>query len=160
MRKIILTDTEPEFNADSDALAKVVASRLGLLPRKKGSTDIMHKLLLELYERQKIATREKILEKAVMSVEDMAGFSGITKQTMYEYLERWLAIDFIHKVTFIAHGKKVVGYKINGTTLEEAFRKTQAIVQNNLADTEKYISELQKLLKNEKIRASMKKETD
>jgi hypothetical protein len=157
MKKIVLQDTEPEFNADSDALAKVVASRLGLLPRKRGSTDVMHKLFLELYERQKIATREKIPEKAVMSVEDMASFSGITKQTMYEYLERWLVIDFIHKVTFLSNGKKVIGYKINGTTLEDAFKKTQAVVTNNLRETEKYIQELQKLLKNEKIRASMKK---
>jgi hypothetical protein len=156
MRKIVLQDTEPEFNADSDALAKVVASRLGLLPRKRGSTDVMHKLLLELYERQKVATREKVPEKAVMSVEEMAGFSGITKQTMYEYLERWLVIEFIHKVTFLSNGKKVIGYKINGTTLEDAFKKTQVVVVNNLRETETYISELQKLLKNEKIRASMK----
>lgn len=159
MNKIILTDAEPEYNADSDALAKIVTMRLGLLPRKKGSTDYMHKILLELYERTKKATREKNPELAVMTVEEMAAFASITKQTMYEYVDRWLQLEFISKVSYIGSDKKVVkGYKLSGNTLEDAFQKARIIVMKNLDATQNYIQELQKLLKNEKIKASMKKD--
>lgn len=155
MKKIIITDAEPEFNANSDALAKVIVSRLGLLPRKRGSNDSMHKIMLELYERSKNATRVKNPKLAVMSVEKMADFAGITKQTMYDYLGRWLDIDFIYKVSYIDdRGKKIVGYKLNGNNLEEAFKKSSSIILKNLNQTEKYVSELQKLIKNEKIRES------
>lgn len=158
-KKIILNDTEPEFNADSDALAKVVVSRLGLLPRKRGSNDNMHRIMLELYERCKIATKEKNPKHAVMTVEDMASFAGITKQTMYDYIGRWVDIEFIYRVSFLDDfGKKIVGYRLNGSNLEEAFLKVEKIVSKNLSVTSKYVSELQKLIKNEKIRESMKKD--
>jgi hypothetical protein len=45
----------------------------------------------------------------------------------------------------------VIGYKLNGNTLEQAFEKTKAKINNNLQFTQKYILELQKTLKNEKI---------
>ena len=110
MRKFILTDAEPPFNSDSDTVAKIVTSRLGLLPRKLGATDAMHLLLLELYERTKLATRDKNAELAVMTVEQMAAFAKITKQTMYEYLERWNDLEFIVRVSFFdAQKKKIVG---------------------------------------------------
>ncbi|MGM5483774.1 MAG: hypothetical protein ACQER9_02550 [Nanobdellota archaeon] len=159
MKKIILDNTEPEFNADSSGLAKVITSRLGLLPRKKGSNDGMHNILLQLYERSKESTKEKDPEKAVMTVEDMAAFAGITKQTMYDYLERWLDIELISKVSFVGKDRKtIIGYKLNGSNLEESFNKTKNIVLNNLNITEKYIQDLQKIIKNEKIKAKMKKE--
>ena len=155
-KKIILNDTEPEFNADSDALAKVVVSRLGLLPRKRGSNDNMHRIMLELYERCKTATKEKNPKHAVMTVEDMASFAAITKQTMYDYIGRWVDIDFIYRVSFLDDfGKKIVG--LNGSNLEEAFSKVEKVISKNLSITSKYLSELQKLIKNEKIRESMKK---
>lgn len=159
MNKILLTDAEPEYNANSDALAKIITMRLGLLPRKKGSTDHMHKIMLELYERSKKAAREKNPELAVMTVEEMAAFAGITKQTMYEYVDRWLQLEFISKVSYIGSDKKVVkGYKLTGSTLEDAFQKARIVVMKNLDTTQHYILELQKLLKNEKIKASMKKD--
>jgi hypothetical protein len=161
MNKIILTDAEPNFDANSEDLAKIVTSRLGLLPRKVGSNEKMHKILIELYERTKTATREKKPEKAVMTVEEMAAYAGISKQTMYEYLERWLVVDFLVKISFIGADSKVIkGYKLNGTNLEEAFAKVKSVVENNLSSTEKHLSNLQKMLKNEKIRASMSKDIE
>ena len=49
-QKIILTNVEPDINATADELANVVIWRLGLMPRKKGSTEKMNKVLIELYE--------------------------------------------------------------------------------------------------------------
>ncbi len=159
MKKIILTDVEPEFNSDSNSLSKVVISRLGLLPRKKGSNDCMHKIMQELYERCKKATKEKNQKFSVMTVEDMANYAQITKQTMYEYLGRWIDIEFIIKVSFLDDlGKKVIGYKLNGNNLEEAFNKVEKMILKNLSETSKYVSELQKMIKNEKISETMKKD--
>lgn len=159
MKNIILNNTESEFNPSTDSLAKVIVSRLGLLPRKKGSTDSMHKIMLELYEKTKQANRQKKPELAVMTVEEMAAFANITKQTMYEYLERWLRIDFIVRITYMAtvdgKPKKVVGYKLNGTTIEDAFSKVQSVISKNLDQTNQYISELQRMIKNEKIKEKM-----
>ena len=111
------------MNPTSEELAKIVMSRVGLEPRKSGSTDKMHRCLLELYERSKIANREKNLEKAVMTVEEMAFFAGITRQTMYDYLKRWIALSLIMKTSHINNNKVIIGYKLNGTTLEQAFEK-------------------------------------
>ena len=159
MKKIILSDAEPQFDSNSTDLAKIVTSRLGLLPRKRGSNDSMHKILIELYERTKTATRSKKPENAIMTVEEMSAFAGITKQTMYEYLERWLVLDLLAKVSFIGADSKVVkGYKLNGANLEEAFKRIKNVVNNNLSQTEKMISDLQKMLKNEKIKKSMTKD--
>jgi len=153
MKKIMLSNVEPEFNADSDSLAKVISTRLGLLPRKKGANNNMHKILLELYERMKNSTREKMPENSIMTVEEMATLVNITKQTMYEYLDRWLTIEIIIKVSFVGRDSKIIrGYRLNGSTLEDAFTKVKAIINNNIKETEKYIIELQKQLKNEKIR--------
>ncbi len=157
MNKIILTDIEPGINPSSDELANVVVTRLGLMPRKKGSTEKMNMVLVELYERAKKAYREKKPTEAVMTVEEMALLAGITRQTMYDYLKRWLAIDFIAKTSFIGRENKVVvGYKLNGNTLENAFEKAKAKINSNLDFTLKYILELQKTVKNEKISHGMK----
>jgi hypothetical protein len=160
MKKIILGDVEPDYNCDSNSLARIITSRLGLIPRKEGSTDALHKILLELYERTKIATRDKKPEAAIMTVEEMASFAGITKQTMYEHLEKWLNLDFLVKISYISGEKIVKGYRLNGTTLEEAFTKAKVIIGKNLDLTQKYIQDLQKMLKNEKISATIKKKEE
>ena len=158
MEKIILTNVEPGMSPNSNELANVIINRLGLMPRKKGSTDKMHKPLLELYEKAKEAAKTKDQRLAVMTVEEMAFFAGITRQTMYEYLKRWLGIAVIVKTSYIDHnGKAVIGYRLNGNTLEDAFEKTQMKIRNNLEFSLKYIKELQRLIKNEKISKSQKK---
>ncbi len=157
MNKIILTDLEPGINPDSDELANVVVTRLGLMPRKKGSTEKMNLVLVELYERAKKAYRDKNPTIAVMTVEEMASLAGITRQTMYDYLKRWLVLDFITKTSFIGlRNKVIVGYKLNGNTLENAFDKAKSKITTNLDFTLKYIQELQKIVKNEKISQGMK----
>jgi len=114
-------------------------------------------VLVELYERTKKANREKRPTDAVMTVEEMALLAGITRQTMYDYLRRWLAIDFIGKTSFIGLDSKViVGYKLNGSTLENALDKARSRINANLDYTLKYIQELQKTVKNEKISQGMK----
>lgn len=153
--KIILTNVEPDINANSEELADVLIQRLGLMPRKKGSTEKMHRVLIELYERAKEAARTKNPTKSIMTVEDMAYFAGITRQTMYDYLKRWLELDMINKTSFIDETQKVViGYKLNGNTLETAFEKARARINNHMDFTSKYIKELQKIVKNEKISQS------
>ncbi len=156
-QKIILTNIEPDINASSDELAAVLVQRLGLMPRKKGSTERMNKVLIELYERAKEAARHKNPTKSIMTVEEMAYFAGITRQTMYDYLRRWLELDMITKTSYIDENHKVViGYKLNGHTLEQSFEKARARINNNLDFTLKYIRELQKIVKNEKISQAQK----
>ncbi len=156
-RKIILTDIEPGLNPTSGELSEVIIQRLGLMPRKSGSTDKINRVLLELYERAKAAGREKNPSLSVMTVEEMALFAGITRQTMYDYLKRWLDLNLIVKTSYIDENRSVViGYKLNGNTLEAAFDKVRQRINNNLDFTAKYISELQRVVKNEKIRAAQK----
>lgn len=142
------------MNATSTELAKIVMSRIGLEPRKKGSTDKMHRLLLELYERSKIAHRTKRPEEAVMTVEEMGYYAGITRQTMYDYLKRWTSLNILAKTSYITNSKVVIGYKLTGNTLEASFEKAFSQIQQNMQLTLKYVSELQRLVKNEKIAAS------
>lgn len=136
---------------DSKELANVVISRIGLMPRKKGSTEGMYRTLIELYEKTKRANQDKRPEAAIMTVEEMGKFAGITRQTMYEYLSRWTALDLIVKTSYIWEGKVIIGYKLNGNTLEAAFDRVLVKIKNNLEMTHKYIRELQKSLKNEKL---------
>ena len=46
---------EPVENASSEELAKVILARLGLVPRKNDALAKFHNLLVELYERKKLA---------------------------------------------------------------------------------------------------------
>ena len=152
MAKIILTDVEPSMNPNSKELAHIIITRIGLMPRKKGSTEDMYRPLIELYERSKRAYREKKPSLAVMTVEEMGEYAGITRQTMYDYLRRWLDLNLIVKTSYIdANEKVVIGYRLNGNTLEQAFEKAVMRIKNNLETTQKYVRELQKVLKNEKI---------
>ena len=150
--KIILNDITPaSVTPDSKELANVIIARIGLMPRKKGSTEDMYKVLIELYERTKRASQEKKLELAVMTVEEMGSMAGITRQTMYEYLDRWTTLDLIVKTSYIWEGKVIIGYKLNGNTLESAFERVLLQIKNHTEITQKYIKELQKTLKNEKL---------
>jgi hypothetical protein len=151
MTKIVLTNKETGLNPTGEELAKIILARIGLEPRKSGSTENMHKVFMELYARMKMANREKKPEAAVMTVEEMGVFAGITRQTMYDYLKRWLALNTIVKTSYIKDGKVIIGYKLNGATIESAFEKTALSIQNNLEITKKYVQELQRVLKNEKI---------
>ena len=57
--KIVMMDTEIGLNPTSEMLAETVMSRVGLLPRKSGSTDKMHNVMLALYEASKAAAKDK-----------------------------------------------------------------------------------------------------
>ena len=148
------------MNPTSTELARVVLARIGLEPRKRGSTDKMHQTFLELYERSKTAHRTKRPEESVMTVEEMGWHAGITRQTMYDYLKRWLDLNLIVKTSYIINNKVVIGYKLNGSTLEGAFEKSMAQVKNNMTLTLKYVQELQRLIKNEKIKQTQKDKLD
>ena len=154
--KIVLMDIEPGMNPNTEELATVVLCRTGLLPRKKGATDKMHRVLVELYERAKQANRRKQPEIAVMTVEEMGSFAGITRQTMYDYLRRWTGLSMVAKTSYIHNGRVVIGYKLNGTTMEQAFEKAVLTIKNNLETTQKFIKELQRTIKNEKISEAQK----
>lgn len=154
--KIVLANHEPGLNPTAEDLSKIILARIGLMPRKKGSTDKMHQTLLELYERSKQAYRKKKPELSIMTVEDMGTFAGISRQTMYDYLGRWTELGLIAKTSFINEGKVIIGYKLNGNTLEQAFQKSIAAIQDNLSTTQNLIRELQKTVKNEKISESQK----
>jgi len=157
MTKIIITNHEAGMNPTAEELSKVILQRMGLTPRKEGSTDKMQNVLVELYEKTKLAQREKQPESAVMTVEELGLHAGITRQTMYDYLKRWLDLDLITKTSYISDGKVIIGYKLNGNTLESAFEKAVVRVNNHLELSMKYVRELQKLIKNEKIAATQQK---
>ncbi len=150
--QFMLRHVEPTMNPSSDELANTIIHRMGLMPRKKGSTEKMHRVLLELYEKAKVASRDKTPTAAIMTVEEMALHAGISRQTMYDYIKRWVDTEFITKTSYIGSDQKVVvGYNLNGPTLESAFEKMRTRVHNNLDLTAKYVQELQRIVKNEKI---------
>ncbi len=158
-KKYVLFEEEPGLSPSSEELARVIVARLGLMSRKKGSSEKMHKVLIELYERAKEAAKKKEFDKAIMTVEEMALFAGITRQTMYDYLKRWLDLELIQKTSYVGDDRKVViGYKLNGNTLEQAFEKAKAKIITNLEFTLNYIRELQRIVKNEKISKTFKQE--
>lgn len=149
--KIQLANKETTENPTTEELAKVLITRFGLVPRKKDGNAQMHALIMELYERKKIANRDKKPESAVMPVEEMGKFAGIKRQTMYEYLHRWLDLNILKKTSFVSDGKVVIGYELNGTNLEGAFRKAESTIKNHLEDSFKIIEQLQNEIKKEKI---------
>lgn len=158
--KILISDVEPGMNPTAEELSKIILARVGLAPRKQGSTDKMHNVLLELYEKSKLSQRDKKPEAAVMTVEEMGLFAGITRQTMYDYLKRWIDLNMITKTSYINEGKVIVGYKLNGNTLESAFEKAMQKVSNNMETSMKLVRELQKLVKNEKIAKTQKERSE
>jgi hypothetical protein len=153
MMEFLLGNAEP-VNHEVQELAKVLLARFGLLPRKKDGNAQLHKLLLQLYERKKEANREKKPEAAVMPVEEMALYADIKRQTMYDYLRRWLDLQILKKTSFVSSGKVVIGYELNGTNLEGAFRKAEATLKAHMDSSFRIIEHLQNEIKKEKLRGS------
>lgn len=153
--KFELEVTEPLPDADTEEIARILLARFGLLPRKKDGQAKMHKLVLELYERKKTANREKKPEEAVMTVENMGVFAGIKRQTMYDYLGRWLSLSLLKKTSFVANGKVIIGYELNGTNLESAFKKAETTVKNHLEMSLDIVRNLQNEVKKDKIRSNI-----
>jgi hypothetical protein len=153
--KFELEITEPLPDAETEEIARILLARFGLLPRKKDGQAKMHKLLLELYERKKSANREKRPEEAVMTVEDMGVFAGIKRQTMYDYLGRWLSLNLLKKTSFVANGKVVIGYELNGTNMESAFKKAETTIRSHVEQSLDIVRSLQNEVKKEKIRQNI-----
>lgn len=139
-------------NSNSEDMAKILLSRFGLVPRKKDGIAKFHNLLLELYERKKTANKEKKPEEAVMTVEEMAVFAGIQRQTMYDYLGRWIGLNILKKTSFVSNGKVVIGYELNGTNMEGAFRKAEQTIKNHLEYSLELVKNIQNEVKKEKLR--------
>ncbi|MBD3304178.1 hypothetical protein GF343_03465 [Candidatus Woesearchaeota archaeon] len=152
---IQLGNNEVLPDADVEEMARILLARFGLLPRKKDGSAKMHKLLIELYERKKQANKEKKPESAVMPVEEMGIFAGIKRQTMYDYLHRWLHLGILKKTSFVSEGKVIIGYELNGNNLESAFRKAESTVKNHLEDSFRLLGELQNQIKKEKISSAI-----
>jgi len=153
--KIQLEHAEILPEAAPEEIARVLLARFGLLPRKNDGLAKMHSLLLELYERKKQANRDKKPELSVMPVEDMGVFAGIKRQTMYDYLHRWLDLGILKKTSFVSGGKVVVGYELNGSNLEGAFRKAETTIKNHLEGSFKLIDQLQNEIKKDKISSAI-----
>ena len=152
--KIELDSAEPLPESTSEELAKVLLTRLGLTPRKRDGLAQFHRLLLELSERKKTANRDKKPEAAVITVENMGVFAGIKRQTMYDYLGRWLYLQILKKTSFVSDGKVVIGYELNGPNLEAAFKKAQTVIMNHTDATLETVRDLQATIKKEKLKAN------
>jgi hypothetical protein len=150
--KIELKYMNPGQGADSDELSRVILARFGLMPRKKDAKAGFHRLLLEMYEKKKAANNDKKPELAVMTVEEMGAISGIKRQTMYDYLRRWTSLQILKKTSFVNNGAVVAGYELNGTNLENAFRKAESIVHEHINKSIEIVKELQNEVKKEKLR--------
>jgi len=160
MTKFELKKMNPGPGADSDELAKVILARYGLIPRKKDAKAGFHKLLLQLYEKKKAAGREKKPEMAVMTVEEMGLYAGIKRQTMYDYLRRWMMLNVLKKTTFVQNGDVTTGYELNGPNIEAAFSKANDQIHMHLEQSSDFIKELQNEIKKEKLRGNFKPEED
>jgi hypothetical protein len=150
--KIELQYMNPGIGAGSDELSKVVLARFGLMPRKKDAKAGFHKLLLELDDRKKKATNEKKPELAVINVEEMGSVSGIKRQTMYDYLRRWVSLQIIKKTSLVNNGAVITGYELNGFNLENAFKKAESIIHDHMDKSFKIIKELENEIKKDKLR--------
>ena len=156
-RIFYLKDIDPiSSEPDSEELSSVIVERLGLSPRKKNSATSMNRVLIELFNKMKLAHKEKKQELAIMTVEEMGNYANISKQTMYDYMKRWLDLDILVKDSYRYEGKTISGYKLNGNNLLNTFEKSSVKIKNNLDKTLDYVKNLQLLLKNEKISRSMK----
>ncbi|MEM2115818.1 MAG: hypothetical protein QXD62_04100 [Candidatus Woesearchaeota archaeon] len=156
VKKFVFFDVEEMLNSNSEELAKIICYRLGIVPRKNKSNAGMHKVLIELYERKKLANQQKKPELAIMTVEEMALFAGIKRQTMYEYLQRLIIINLIKKSSYVSQGNVIRGYMLNGNTLEDALNKVRETMDYFFEKTKKIILEFQRVQKNEKISSSLK----
>jgi len=151
--KFELKHVNPSPGADQKELSNVVLARFGLIPRKKDAKAAFNKLLLEFYERKKQSLKDKKPELAIMSIDEMALYSNIKRQTMYDYLKRWLSLALIKKASFARGNSIIRGYELNGSNLENAFRKAETIVQQHILRSIDYINDLQNEVKKDKLRA-------
>lgn len=92
---------------------------------------------------------------AVLPVEVMAMHAGIKRQTMYDYLGRWLGLNILKKTSFVSDGKVVIGYELNGTNLEGAFKKAEQVISSHATETVDLIKELQNQVKKEKLSSNL-----
>ena len=151
--KIELDLVEPVQDSSPEELAKIILARFGLMPKKTDGTAKMYNLLLELSERKKEANKLKKPEKAVMTVEEMGLFAGIKRQTMYDYLGRWLVINVLKKTSFVSVGKIVTGYELNGSNMESAFKKAEFVIKGHLEQSLDMVRLLQNEVKREKLKS-------
>lgn len=158
--KFELEHIEPLPDADSEEITRIVLARFGLLPRKKDGIAKMHNLLIEFSERKKQANRDKKPELAVLPVEEMALHAGIKRQTMYDYLGRWLKLQVLKKTSFVNAGKVVIGYELNGSNLESAFRKAEMAIRNHTEESVELVKKLQNEIKRDKLKSPEKPELD
>lgn len=149
---IQLSHAEAMPDASPEDIARTILSRLGLIPRKKDGQARMHSLLLELSERKKAGNREKRPELSVMPVEEMGVFASIARQTMYEYLGRWTGLGILKKTSFVTNGRVIIGYELNGPTLESAFKKAEQCIANHVQTTLDLVRRLQTEVKREKLK--------
>src|SRR3989344_2256913 len=154
--KFELEHIEPLPDSSTEEICRIILARFGLLPRKSDGIAKMHNLLIELSERKKEANRDKRPEAAVLPVEEMALHAGIKRQTMYDYLGRWLKFNVLKKTSFVANGKVVIGYELNGTNLESAFRKAEMVIRNHNEESIEIIKRLQNEIKREKLKGPEK----
>ncbi|MDD3263708.1 MAG: hypothetical protein PHT94_02330 [Candidatus Nanoarchaeia archaeon] len=147
---------EKIHNNSVEEISKVIIKRLGLGPRKIDSQIPINNLLIEFYERTKKATQEKNPEFAIMTIDEIKDILNLTRQTSYDYINRWLEVRIITKMSYSKNGKIIKGYKLNGISLENAFLKTVSTIKEILDETNDLIHELQKNIKNEKIRNTLK----
>ncbi|MBD3318779.1 hypothetical protein GF342_02630 [Candidatus Woesearchaeota archaeon] len=141
-----------------DELATTLLARFGLLPRKRDSAATMHQLLLELTEKKKEAIKHKQPELGILTVEEMGKHAGIARQTMYDYLSRWLSLHILKKSSFVQGGKVIIGYELNGTSLESAFRKAETVIKNHVEQSFKILDTMQKEIKREKLKRATSSE--
>jgi len=152
--------TKPTNNADPLELIRCILSRFGLLPRKKGAKINIDKLILELYEAKKRAYKDKNPNLAIMTVEEMAGFAGVSRQTMYDYLYRFLQLNILKKTTYIGKSQLIVGYELSGPNLESSFSKASEMIEEQLKTSINLIKELQNEIKKEKLKHAAASQKD
>lgn len=157
--KFELEHIEPLPDADTEEITRIILARFGLLPRKSDGIAKMHNLLSEISERKKQSNREKKPELAVLPVEEMALHAGIKRQTMYDYLNRWLKLNILKKTSFVSNGKVIIGYELNGSNLESAFRKAEMAIRNHTEESVELVKRLQNEIKREKLRGENPSET-
>src|SRR3989338_5438807 len=156
---IQLALTKPLENADHKKLTRCILSRFGLLPRKQGAKIRIEALILELYERKKQAYKNKLPDEAVMTVEAMATYAQVSRQTMYDYLYRLLQLNILKKTSFMKQHELITGYELSGHNLETSFTKAITLIHEELGTSLELIKSLQNEIKKEKLRFAMDSKT-
>jgi hypothetical protein len=111
-------------------------------------------------QKQDSTNKEKKPEIAVMTVEEMGMYAGIKRQTVYDYLRRWLMLQILKKTTFVQNGTIITGYELNGSNLENVFRKAEVIIKEHVERSIEYTKELQNEIKKEKLKLNRQAENE